>query len=185
MPTAPRVQRVESNEVATPHHVCPHCGQRMLMRHGVRSPPLLADLFDMIERSATRGVLCEALAWRLSWQGVPRCAALRRRQCPPPQQLPRADRRPRRRRQGRADRQAVPGGATKKLEQKDMTKQEVFDGLVQRLLASGEINHRRRARTDDDRQLVLFLSELGRRSRPSDLPRIGWTRRSFGCSMKR
>lgn len=63
MPTAPRVQRVESNEVATPHHVCPHCGQRMLMRHGVRLPPLLADLFDMIERSATRGVLCEVLAW--------------------------------------------------------------------------------------------------------------------------
>jgi hypothetical protein len=35
----------------------------MLMRHGVRLPPRLADLFDMIERSKTRGVLCEVLAW--------------------------------------------------------------------------------------------------------------------------
>lgn len=32
------------------------------MRHGVRLPPRLADLFDMIERSAARGVLCEVLA---------------------------------------------------------------------------------------------------------------------------
>ena len=43
-------------------HVCPHCGQRMLMRHGVRLPPHLADLFDMIERSRKRGILCEVLA---------------------------------------------------------------------------------------------------------------------------
>jgi hypothetical protein len=35
----------------------------MLMRHAVRLPPRLADLFDMIERSGKRGVLCEVLAW--------------------------------------------------------------------------------------------------------------------------
>jgi hypothetical protein len=56
-----------SGRVATPldegANVCPHCGQRMLMRHGVRLPPRLADLFDMIERSKRRGVLCEVLAW--------------------------------------------------------------------------------------------------------------------------
>jgi hypothetical protein len=119
MAMAQRVQRVESNEVATPHHVCLHCGQRMLMRHGVRLPPRLADLFDMIERSKTRGVLCEVLAWTfLSGQGGVCRAALRRRQYPPPQRFPRADQRPRHRRQGRADRQAVPGGATNELEQR-------------------------------------------------------------------
>lgn len=44
-------------------NVCPHCGQRMLIRHGVRLPPLCADLFDMIEHSGDRGVMCEVLAW--------------------------------------------------------------------------------------------------------------------------
>jgi hypothetical protein len=43
--------------------VCPHCHQRMLMRHGVRLPPRCADLFDMIENTGARGVLCETLAW--------------------------------------------------------------------------------------------------------------------------
>jgi hypothetical protein len=41
---------------------CPHCGQRMLIRHGVQLPPFLADLFDMIEHSKARGVTCEILA---------------------------------------------------------------------------------------------------------------------------
>jgi hypothetical protein len=35
----------------------------MLMRHGVRLPPRCADLFDMIEHSGLRGVLCPTLAW--------------------------------------------------------------------------------------------------------------------------
>jgi hypothetical protein len=35
--------------------VCPHCGARMLVRHGVRLPPKKADLFDMIERSSNIG----------------------------------------------------------------------------------------------------------------------------------
>jgi hypothetical protein len=42
--------------------VCPHCGQRMLMRHGVALTPLIADLFDMIERAGEHGVICEVLA---------------------------------------------------------------------------------------------------------------------------
>lgn len=36
--------------------VCPHCGQRMLIRHGVQLSPKQADIFDMIERSKDRGV---------------------------------------------------------------------------------------------------------------------------------
>ena len=43
--------------------ICPHCHQRMLMRHGARLSPRLADLFDMIEHSGERGVLAETLAW--------------------------------------------------------------------------------------------------------------------------
>ena len=38
-----------------------HCGQRMLMRHGVRLSPRCADLLDMIEHSGTRGVPEEIL----------------------------------------------------------------------------------------------------------------------------
>ena len=34
----------------------------MLMRHGAQLSPRLADLFDMIDRSGERGVLCEVLA---------------------------------------------------------------------------------------------------------------------------
>jgi DNA-binding response OmpR family regulator len=35
--------------------VCPHCGARMLVRHGVRLSPKRADLFDMIERISKTG----------------------------------------------------------------------------------------------------------------------------------
>jgi hypothetical protein len=42
---------------------CPYCGQRMLLRHGVALPPLLADLFDTVERAGKRGVCPEVLAW--------------------------------------------------------------------------------------------------------------------------
>jgi len=42
--------------------VCPMCGQRMLIRHGVRLSPKLADLFDMIERCGKHGVQSEVLA---------------------------------------------------------------------------------------------------------------------------
>jgi hypothetical protein len=41
---------------------CPHCGQRMLIRHGVKLPPLLADIFDLIEHSGKRGITREVLA---------------------------------------------------------------------------------------------------------------------------
>ena len=41
--------------------ICPHCHQRMLVRYGVRLSPLLADLFDMIERSGNRGILPDVL----------------------------------------------------------------------------------------------------------------------------
>jgi hypothetical protein len=42
---------------------CPTCGQRMLVRHGVKLSPRLADFFDLIEQSGERGVLAEVLAW--------------------------------------------------------------------------------------------------------------------------
>jgi hypothetical protein len=42
---------------------CPHCGQRMLRRHGADLPLQAALIFDMIENSKTRGVSAEALAW--------------------------------------------------------------------------------------------------------------------------
>lgn len=48
--------------------VCPHCGQRMLVRHGVRLSPLLADLFDMIERSGEAGITSEVLCG-VFWPG--------------------------------------------------------------------------------------------------------------------
>ena len=41
---------------------CPHCGQRMLIRHGVRLSPRLADIFDIIEHSGDRGVTEEVLS---------------------------------------------------------------------------------------------------------------------------
>ena len=42
--------------------VCPHCGQRMLTRHGVHLSPRLADIFDIIEHSGDRGVTEEVLS---------------------------------------------------------------------------------------------------------------------------
>jgi hypothetical protein len=42
--------------------ICPHCGQRMLVRHGVRLSPLLADLFDIIARSGESGIAASVLA---------------------------------------------------------------------------------------------------------------------------
>lgn len=54
--------------------VCPHCGQRMLTRYGVRLPPHLADIFDMIERSGDRGVRIEAIVGAL-YTGKPTAAA--------------------------------------------------------------------------------------------------------------
>lgn len=41
--------------------VCPCCGQRVLIRLGVRLSPRLADIFDMIERSGLSGVASEVL----------------------------------------------------------------------------------------------------------------------------
>jgi hypothetical protein len=43
--------------------LCPHCGQRMLMRHGVLLSPKLADIFDVIERRGRAGIFAEVLAW--------------------------------------------------------------------------------------------------------------------------
>ena len=40
--------------------ICKCCGQRLLVRHNVQLSPLLADLFDMVER--TGGITCETLA---------------------------------------------------------------------------------------------------------------------------
>jgi hypothetical protein len=41
--------------------ICKCCGQRLLIRHGVQLPPLLADLLDMIER-CPGGISCATLA---------------------------------------------------------------------------------------------------------------------------
>ena len=54
--------------------ICPHCGQRVLMRHGVKLSPLAADLFDMIERSGERGVPTEVLLG-VFWPGRPTATA--------------------------------------------------------------------------------------------------------------
>jgi hypothetical protein len=45
------------------HDLCPLCGQRMLIRHGVALSPRQADIFDLIENSGERGVLNSVLAW--------------------------------------------------------------------------------------------------------------------------
>ena len=42
---------------------CPHCGRRMLIRHGVRLPPKLADMFDAIAGRGANGLTCETMAW--------------------------------------------------------------------------------------------------------------------------
>ncbi|MBR0879659.1 hypothetical protein ACVMGC_001061 [Bradyrhizobium barranii subsp. barranii] len=44
------------------HAVCPCCGQRLLVRHGVALSPVLADLFDIVWRAGPRGVEPEVLA---------------------------------------------------------------------------------------------------------------------------
>jgi hypothetical protein len=41
--------------------ICKCCGQRLLIRHGVQLSPLLADIFDMVERCPD-GIHCETLA---------------------------------------------------------------------------------------------------------------------------
>ena len=43
--------------------LCPLCGQRMLMRHGVLLSPKQADIFDLIENSGHRGILGEVLRY--------------------------------------------------------------------------------------------------------------------------
>jgi hypothetical protein len=62
--------------VTVPYPVCSHCGQRLLLRHGVQLSPLLADIFDMVERSDTRGITCEVLCG-VFYPGRPRAAAKR------------------------------------------------------------------------------------------------------------
>lgn len=42
---------------------CPHCGQRMLIRAGVKLSPKLADLFDAIAATGNRGLSRETLSW--------------------------------------------------------------------------------------------------------------------------
>jgi hypothetical protein len=56
--------------------ICPCCGQRLLVRHGVALSPRLADLFDLIERSGQRGIFSEVLA-DIFYPGKSRQAAQR------------------------------------------------------------------------------------------------------------
>ena len=55
---------------------CPHCGQRMLVRHGVRLIPQLAGMFDLVSDSGDRGVMADALSW-VFHPNKPKRAALR------------------------------------------------------------------------------------------------------------
>lgn len=48
--------------------ICKCCGQRLLVRHSVQLSPLLADLFDMVERFGSHGISCETLA-RMFYSG--------------------------------------------------------------------------------------------------------------------
>jgi hypothetical protein len=41
--------------------VCPHCGQRILIRHGAQLSPKLADIFDAIAGAGARGISFESL----------------------------------------------------------------------------------------------------------------------------
>jgi hypothetical protein len=41
--------------------VCPHCGQRMLIRHGAQLSPKLAEIFDAIAGAGARGISFEPL----------------------------------------------------------------------------------------------------------------------------
>jgi hypothetical protein len=54
--------------------ICPHCGQRMLLRYGVRLTPHLADIFDAIARRGDHGIAMEALA-AVIYPGKPSKAA--------------------------------------------------------------------------------------------------------------
>ena len=45
-----------------PSYECPTCHQRILIRHGVRLSPRLADIFDAIERREKAGEFEEILA---------------------------------------------------------------------------------------------------------------------------
>ena len=49
----------------SPNPSAPPAVSSVLTRHGARLPPRSADIFDLIECSGQRGVLCEVLAWTL------------------------------------------------------------------------------------------------------------------------
>jgi hypothetical protein len=62
-------------------HNCPACGQRVLIRHGVKLSPKLCDIFDVIDRATKRGGIdAESLAWILyptvSRSDAKRCIAV-------------------------------------------------------------------------------------------------------------
>lgn len=57
-------------------NVCPHCNQRMLMRHGVQLSPREADLFDLIAARKNDGIHMDVLAW--TWAGASKSAAAQR-----------------------------------------------------------------------------------------------------------
>lgn len=50
--------------------VCPHCRQRMLIRHGARLPVRLADMFTFIENAGDRGVPMQVMI-DVFYPGVP------------------------------------------------------------------------------------------------------------------
>jgi hypothetical protein len=54
--------------------VCPVCGSRTLLRCGVLLPKFLADMFDLIEHSGSRGVTVESLVGAFYF-GKPTAAA--------------------------------------------------------------------------------------------------------------
>ena len=56
--------------------LCPACGQRVLIRLGVKLSPRQADIFDVISNTGERGLAQEVLADILS-PGKPRRGAMR------------------------------------------------------------------------------------------------------------
>jgi hypothetical protein len=48
-------------KMANNEEVCPHCGQRVLIRYGVPLSPKLADIFDAVERAGRFGISKEEL----------------------------------------------------------------------------------------------------------------------------
>src|SRR5512139_361914 len=60
-------------------HECPHCGQPMLVKFGIRFQPKKAAMLDMIEQvtKGRGGIDGEALAW-VFFPGVPKLQALQR-----------------------------------------------------------------------------------------------------------